>query len=70
MATKQPTSISLSDEQRRAITDAQEKLTRDGIRPSRNDVMRAAMALGLPLLVRRIASSDAVALPSPPKSAA
>lgn len=47
MAAKQPTSISLSDEQRKAISDAQKKLERDGIRPSRNDVMRAVMALGL-----------------------
>ena len=51
MAAKQPTSINLSDEQRNAITEAQQKLTHNGIQPSRNDVMRAALKLGLPLLV-------------------
>jgi hypothetical protein len=51
MAAKQPTSVSLTDEQRKAIKEAQKKLSRDGISPSQGDVIRAALGLGLPILV-------------------
>lgn len=49
MATKQPTSISLTAEQRQAIKDAQDRLAkRDGELPSRNRVVREALSIGLP----------------------
>jgi hypothetical protein len=51
MAAKQPTSVSLTAEQREAIKEAQQRLAKSGIKPSMGDVMRASMDLGLPLLV-------------------